>query len=324
MAISKITLNGVTQIDLTSDTVTASKLFDDYTAHGADGTVVTGSYVAPTARTSSDVTVNGATVTVPVGAYSSQVQKSVASGTAGTPTASKGAVNNHSIAVTPSVTNTTGYITGSTINGTAVTVSASELVSGDKSITQNGSNIDVAEYSTVTVNVSGGGGGASNLVHGTFTTGSTRGAVGNTTVNYSGNGYPVAAVVFIKGGAYNNTTGGNADWVNLIAQYDVGTWYMTKSRVTTAPTYADTDIDNCGATTIIRKNSSTNAGSFTGGFNIAANVYKTSSQDPSSGVWCVGFKASNTTLAWYVGNSSSSAVGLTPSTEYEYYIVYSQ
>lgn len=158
MAISKITLNGVTQIDLTSDTVTASKLFDDYTAHGADGTVVTGSYVAPTARTSTDVTVSGDTVTIPAGAYSTQVQKSVASGTAGTPTASKGAVNNHSIAVTPSVTNSTGYITGSTINGTAVTVSASELVSGDKSITQNGSNIDVADYSTVTVNVSGGGG----------------------------------------------------------------------------------------------------------------------------------------------------------------------
>lgn len=46
-------------------------------------------------------------------------------GTAGTPTASKGTVSNHSISITPSVTNTTGYITGSTKTGTAVTVSAS-------------------------------------------------------------------------------------------------------------------------------------------------------------------------------------------------------
>lgn len=78
------------------------------------------------------------------------------SGTAGTPTATKGTVSNHSVSVTPSVTNTTGYITGSTKTGTAVTVSASELVSGDKSITANGNNIDVANYSTVSVNVSGG------------------------------------------------------------------------------------------------------------------------------------------------------------------------
>lgn len=78
------------------------------------------------------------------------------SGTAGTPTATKGSVSNYSVNVTPSVTNTTGYITGSTKTGTAVTVSASELVSGNKSITSNGNNIDVANYSTVSVNVSGG------------------------------------------------------------------------------------------------------------------------------------------------------------------------
>ena len=87
----------------------------------------------------------------------------VTAGTAGTPTATKGTVSSHSINVTPSVTNTTGYITGSTITGTAVSVSASELVSGNKSITANGTNIDVANYSTVTVNVSGGGKNAQTI-----------------------------------------------------------------------------------------------------------------------------------------------------------------
>lgn len=77
-------------------------------------------------------------------------------GTAGTPTATKGSVSNHSVSVTPSVTNTTGYITGSTKTGTAVTVTASELVSGDKSITANGTNIDVANYATVSVAVPAG------------------------------------------------------------------------------------------------------------------------------------------------------------------------
>lgn len=42
MAISKIILNGVTQIDLTSDTVAASNLISPNTAHGADGEPVVG------------------------------------------------------------------------------------------------------------------------------------------------------------------------------------------------------------------------------------------------------------------------------------------
>lgn len=79
------------------------------------------------------------------------------SGTAGTPTATKGTVSNHSVSVTPSVTNTTGYITGSTKTGTAVTVSASELVSGSQTITQNGT-VDVTNLASVTVAVESGAG----------------------------------------------------------------------------------------------------------------------------------------------------------------------
>ena len=80
-------------------------------------------------------------------------------GTAGTPTATKGTVSNHSVAVTPSVTNTTGYITGGTKTGTAVTVSASELVSGSETKTTNGT-YNVTNLAELVVNVSGGGGGA--------------------------------------------------------------------------------------------------------------------------------------------------------------------
>jgi hypothetical protein len=81
---------------------------------------------------------------------------SVPSGTEGTPTASKGTVSNHAVSVTPSVTNSSGYITGGTKNGTAVTVSASELVSGTKSITENGTGIDVTNYANVDVAVQSG------------------------------------------------------------------------------------------------------------------------------------------------------------------------
>lgn len=80
---------------------------------------------------------------------------SIPSGTAGTPVATKGTVSNHSISVTPSVTNTAGLISSGTKTGTAVTVSASELVSGSETKTANGT-YDVTNLASLVVNVSGG------------------------------------------------------------------------------------------------------------------------------------------------------------------------
>ena len=120
-----------------------------------DVSAISSSYVGSgiTRRSSSDLSSSGDTVTVPAGYYASQATKAVAGGTAGTPTATKGSVSNHSVSVTPSVTNTSGYITGSTKTGTSVTVTASELASGNKEITSNGTGIDVVGYSTVSVAV---------------------------------------------------------------------------------------------------------------------------------------------------------------------------
>lgn len=123
-----------------------------YTTGAVTVSAIPSNYVGSgvTQRTSSDLTASGATVTAPAGYYAEQATKTVASGTAGTPTATKSAVNNHAVTVTPSVTNTTGYITGSTKTGTAVSVSASELVSGNLAITQSGTT-DVTNYETVSV-----------------------------------------------------------------------------------------------------------------------------------------------------------------------------
>lgn len=77
-------------------------------------------------------------------------------GTISAPVATKGTVSNHSVSVTPSVTSTTGYITGSTVSGTAVTVNVAELESGTKSITENGTGISVSGYSAVDVTVQAG------------------------------------------------------------------------------------------------------------------------------------------------------------------------
>lgn len=145
---------------LITATVSASEpltptVTEGYITQGTPGSVSvngSGTRQLPT-RTSSDMSVSGATVTAPSGWYANNSSRSVASGTEGTPTATKGTVSNHSVSVTPSVTNTAGYISGGTKTGTAVTVSASELVSGTKSISANGTGIDVTNYQKVNVAV---------------------------------------------------------------------------------------------------------------------------------------------------------------------------
>ena len=119
-------------------TVTVGAISSSYVGSGIDR------------RSSSDLTDSGATVTAPSGYYENAATKTVASGTEGTPTATKGTVSSHSISVTPSVTNTAGYISGGTHSGTAVTVSASELVSGTLSVSSSGTK-DVTNYASASI-----------------------------------------------------------------------------------------------------------------------------------------------------------------------------
>lgn len=163
-------------INADGDIVTSFELDD--AGYLAAGTYTVTDAGAVIMRDYDDLTASGDEVTVPAGYYSIAQQKSVASGTAGTPTATKGSVSNHSVSVTPSVTNTTGYITGGTKTGTAVTVSASELVSGTRSITENGTGIDVTNYQYVDVNVSGSGGGVETKTV-------TNSSASNTSISFS-------------------------------------------------------------------------------------------------------------------------------------------
>lgn len=168
MAISKIiyksssSAQGETWMDLTQDTVSdASHIRNSYVGHLNDGTSAIGSYSGGSpslqAKTNIAPTTSSQTITADEGydGLSSVQINAMPSGTAGTPTATKGTVSNHSVSVTPSVTNTTGYITGGTKSGTAVTVSASELVSGSETKTANGT-YDVTNLASLVVNVSGG------------------------------------------------------------------------------------------------------------------------------------------------------------------------
>lgn len=138
----------------TAQTITADAGYDalDQVNVGAISSSYVGSNVPR--RDSDDLSASGGTVSVPAGYYASAASKAVASGTAGTPTATKGTVSNHAVTVTPKVVNTEGYISGGTETGTGVSVTASELVSDRLPISANGS-YDVTNYEEVLVSIQG-------------------------------------------------------------------------------------------------------------------------------------------------------------------------
>ncbi len=159
---SSISATGAT-VTAGTNTLTLSKTVSNtpqvsagYISSGTAGNSSVSLTASVNTRSSSDLTASGATVTAPAGYYASAASKSVASGSVSAPTASKGTVSSHSVSVTPSVNYGEGYISGGTRTGESVTVSASELVSGTKSITANGTGIDVTNYASVDVAVGAG------------------------------------------------------------------------------------------------------------------------------------------------------------------------
>ena len=144
---------GTNTITLTKTvSVTPTVTTAGYISSGTAGNANVSLIASVNTRSSSDLTASGDTVTAPAGYYASAATKSVASGSAGTPTATKGTVSNHQVSVTPSVTNTTGYITGGTKTGSAVTVTAAELVSGTLSITSTATQ-NVTNYASATIDI---------------------------------------------------------------------------------------------------------------------------------------------------------------------------
>lgn len=167
---------------------------------------------------------------------------SVSAGTEGTPTATKGTVSSHSIAVTPSVTNSGGYISGGTHNGTSVTVSASELVSGSETKTANGT-YDVTNLAELVVNVSGGTSKNIQVVQGTTrTTSASMTAIGaEMTVSKTGTydvywsgirtntsgSYTFATQLYIGGSAYGSE---NTTWSNHVQNVHLSNVSLTANQ----------------------------------------------------------------------------------------------
>lgn len=190
------------------------------------------------------------------------------------------------------------------------TATAADVASG---------KVFVAADGTITTGTnSGGGGGESNFVTGTFTTPATTGSTFSVTIPYAGSGYPIMAVVVIEGGAYNNTDGGNTDWYNAVQRYAVGQWTMTKSVMNQTPTFSTSGTQNQAVTTGTYKNSTSTATSYTRTGALNSNIFSSSAASANA-LTCCRFR-SRVSLQCFV---ASTSYGLRASTEYRYWVVYS-
>lgn len=189
-------------------------------------------------------------------------------------------------------------------DASVTTATASDVASG---------KIFLASDGTITTGTNSGGGGASNIVEGTFTTGSTAG-VTNINIPYTGSGYPISCIVVVEGGAYHSGT----DWYSSMQRYAIGQWTMTKANFSTAPTYTTSGAQNQGVITAIYKNSTSSATSYTRTSAMNTNVYS-SNNASNSAVNTIKLKSGNV-LSYYVNTSS---YGLHPNITYRYIITYS-
>jgi len=192
--------------------------------------------------TQEDLTITPTTspqIAVTAGKYTTGtvVVAAMPSGTAGTPTATKGTVSNHAISVTPSVTNSAGYIAGGTKNGTGVTVAASELVSGTVTISGSGTT-DVTNYASASV---ASGGATASATKGsvsnhsvTVTPSVTRTAGWVSAGTSNGTAVTVSASELVSG-SQTITENGTVDVTNL-ASVTVALDFVTYHTSTSAPT----------------------------------------------------------------------------------------
>lgn len=128
--------DGLSEVD-----VTVGAIASDYVGSGI------------TRRSSSDLTTVGSAVRVPSGYYSADAGKSIPNATISSVGATIGTnTTTHTATILPyAIVGSAGYIANGEYDGTSRTVTASQLVSGTKNITESGASIDVTNYASVNV-----------------------------------------------------------------------------------------------------------------------------------------------------------------------------
>ena len=161
-----------------------------------------------------------------------------------------------------------------------------------------------------------GGGGASNIVTGTFKYSQTSASAQSITLNYSGTGYPIACIVVLDDGILNET------YTNTVARYAIAQYFMTKTYADETPTYTTSGNANQGAVATVYKSSASTAATLTRTSSATANTFSSSNASGST-TTCVRFK-SKTSMSIYAGaNSGTSRYGFFNGLQYRYWVIYS-
>lgn len=154
----------------------------------------------------------------------------------------------------------------------------------------------------------GGGGGPTNFIEGEFTTQATEGAQ-TITIPYEGSGYPIALVLFAKGGT--------SDWYTDGDNKTVGAFYLVKYTTDDAPIYSGSGDENRATVVCSYKN---NTGTYGQNGSVRGETFY--GKDAIVGyATCVRFK-DNVTMSVFV--TTGSGYGLAPETDYVYELVYSE
>ena len=135
-----------------SKSITANGTGIDVAAYASVDVSVSGSAPNLQAKTNISPTTSSQTITADSGydGLSSVQINAMPSGSVSA-SATKGSVSNHAISVTPTATvGTAGYLAAGSTNGTAVSVAASELVSGTYTVDSSGTK-DVTNYASASV-----------------------------------------------------------------------------------------------------------------------------------------------------------------------------
>lgn len=157
--------------------------------------------------------------------------------------------------------------------------------------------------------------GATNIVEGTFTTPSSSGSQ-TLNIPYTGSGYPIGLMVWPEGGAYNSAV---SPWYSSLTRYAIGCYAMTKSVMTSAPTYTSSGANNQGCVWVVYKNSTSSATTYSRYSSMSINAF--GSSNASNSVTTTFRFLSATRLSYYVIGTSN--YGLLQGQTYHYLAIYS-